>query len=254
MGSGDERRLREVAAEVTARAGYDLEELAVRSAGRRRVVRVVIDGDGGVTLDAAADVSRAISERLDADGDADPAGSLPYTLEVTSPGIGRPLTLPRHFRRARTRLVALVAKDGRAVTGHLLAADDESVTLLVSSRKGMSEVEIGYSDIERAKVEVEFSAPSAAVLARLGVEPAAESTDDNLDDEIESDDDTDDEFESDDDTDDDDTDDDDTEHDEADDAIDDDDADDNDDDDAIDDDADQTDDEPSAELGDAKQG
>lgn len=186
MGSSDERRLREVAAEVTARAGYDLEEFAVRSAGRRRVVRVVIDGDGGVTLDAAAEVSRAISERLDAVGDDDPAGTLPYTLEVTSPGIGRPLTLPRHFRRARTRLVALVTTDGRAVNGHLLAADDEGVTLLISSGKGISEVGIGYSDIERARVEVEFSPPSAAVLARLGVEPTPEPTDD-LD--VESDDD-----------------------------------------------------------------
>ena len=65
MGTGDERRLREVVTEVTEQAGYDLEELAVRSAGRRSVVRVVIDGDAGVTLDAAAEVSRAISQRLD---------------------------------------------------------------------------------------------------------------------------------------------------------------------------------------------
>ena len=65
MGSGDERRLREVVGQLTTEAGYDLEELAVRSAGRRRVVRVVIDADGGVTLDAAAEISRAISERLD---------------------------------------------------------------------------------------------------------------------------------------------------------------------------------------------
>jgi ribosome maturation factor RimP len=188
MGSGDERRLREVALEVTSQAGFDLEELVVRSAGRRRVVRVVIDGDGGVTLDAAADISRAISERLDAIGDDDPAGTLPYTLEVTSPGIGRPLTLPRHFRRARTRLVALVTSDGRTVTGHVLAAGEDAVTLVLNGRKGLSEVEVAYADIDRAKVEVEFSSPPV-VLAKLGIEPASEpsSADEADDDEVDDD-------------------------------------------------------------------
>jgi len=174
MGSGDERRLREVVTEVTAQAGYDLEELVVRSAGRRSVVRVVIDGDAGVTLDAAAEVSRAISQRLDDSGTNDPTGSAPYTLEVTSPGIGRPLTLPRHFRRARTRLVSLVTVDGRAVTGHVLSSTDDAVQLVVSGRKGVSQVEVALIDVARAKVEVEFSPPSAAVLALLGIEPTLE--------------------------------------------------------------------------------
>ena len=176
MGSGDERRLREVVTEVTAQAGYDLEELAIRSAGRRSVVRVVIDADAGVTLDAAADVSRAISQRLDESGADDPTGSAPYTLEVTSPGIGRPMTLPRHFRRARTRLVSLVTADGRAVTGHVLGVTDDAVQLVLSGRKGISQVEVPFADIARAKVEVEFSPPSAAVLAVLGVEPASSPT------------------------------------------------------------------------------
>jgi len=192
MGSGDERRLREVVTEVTAQAGYDLEELAVRSAGRRSVVRVVIDGDAGVTLDAAAEVSRAISQRLDEAGADDPTGSAPYTLEVTSPGIGRPLTLPRHFRRARTRLVSLVTADGRALTGHVLGVTDDAVQLVVSGRKGISQVEVRLADVARAKVEVEFSAPSAAVLAVLGIEPDAEpegDSDEELDGESELDDD-----------------------------------------------------------------
>src|SRR6478672_4658240 len=174
MGSGDERRLREIVTEVTAQAGYDLEELAVRSAGRRSVVRVVIDGDAGVTLDAAAEVSRAISARLDDSGDDDPTGNTPYTLEVTSPGIGRPLTLPRHFRRARTRLVSLVTNDGRALTGHVLGITDDAVQLVLSGRKGVSQVEVPFGEVARAKVEVEFSPPSAAVLAVLGVDPALE--------------------------------------------------------------------------------
>ena len=181
MGSGDERRLREVVTEVTAAAGYDLEELAVRSAGRRRVVRVVVDADGGVTLDAAAAISRAIAERLDDSGDDDPTGAAPYTLEVTSPGIGRPLTLPRHFRRARTRLLALVTVDGRELSGHLLAVGDTAVELVLSGRQGLSRVEVPFAEIERARVEVEFSRPSAAVLEVLGIEAARDLDEDGDD-------------------------------------------------------------------------
>ncbi len=190
MGSGDERRLQEVVTAVTAAAGYDLEELLVRSAGRRRVVRVVIDSDHGVSLDEAASISRSISERLDESGEQDPAGSEPYTLEVTSPGIGRPLTLPRHFRRARTRLVALVTIDGKPITGHVLAATDTAVTLIVPARKGVGtgikQIDVPLADIERAKVEVEFNHPAAAVLALLGVsapeEPEVDSVHDEIDD------------------------------------------------------------------------
>lgn len=188
MGSGDESRLREVVAEVTAAAGYDLEELVVRAAGRRRVVRVVIDRDGGVNLDAAAEISRAISGRLDDTGDDDPAGTLPYTLEVTSPGIGRPLTLPRHFRRARTRLIVLTRTDGTDLTGHVLGVSDAGVDLVLSGRKGVSQVQVPFDEIDRARVEVEFSRPSAAVLALLGVD-SAELEEIDLDDEAVDDDD-----------------------------------------------------------------
>jgi len=174
MGSGDESRLQEVVSEVTTSAGYDLEELVVRAAGRRRVVRVIIDRDGGVTLDAAAEISRAISERLDDTGDDDPTGNAPYTLEVTSPGVGRPLTLPRHFRRARTRLVVVTTADGKDVTGHVLGITDTGVRLVLSTRKGISQMEVPFTDIDRARVEVEFSRPPAAVLALLGVDPTAE--------------------------------------------------------------------------------
>jgi ribosome maturation factor RimP len=139
---------------------------------------VVIDGDDGVTLDAAADVSRAISERLDAAGEADPTGSAPYTLEVTSPGVGRPLTLPRHFRRARTRLVSVTTADGRETAGHVLGVDDSAVTLVLSGRKGVSQVAIPLAEITRARVEVEFSPPSAAVLGLLGVQPPVEPDED----------------------------------------------------------------------------
>ena len=99
--------LRAVIEPVVAAAGFDLEEITVVPAGRRRLVRVVIDSDAGVDLDAAAEVSAALSVRLD-EGVADEVfGEAAYTLEVTSPGIGRPLTLPRHFRRATGRIVSI---------------------------------------------------------------------------------------------------------------------------------------------------
>jgi ribosome maturation factor RimP len=183
MGSGDESRLQQVVSEVTMAAGYDLEELVVRAAGRRRVVRVIIDRDGGVTLDAAAEISRAISQRLDNTGDDDPTGTAPYTLEVTSPGIGRPLTLPRHFRRARTRLVVVTTTDGKDVTGHVLGISDTGVALVLSDRKGVSELEVPFTDIDRARVEVEFSRPPAAVLAMLGVDPTGEPDEIDIEDE-----------------------------------------------------------------------
>jgi ribosome maturation factor RimP len=136
---------------------------------------VVVDADQGVSLDAAAEISRAISQRLDDSGADDPTGSLPYTLEVTSPGIGRPLTMPRHFRRARTRLVSLVTVDGRELSGHVLEVTDTAVRLVVSGKKGISEVEVPFTGIDRAKVEVEFSRPPAAVLELLGVDAAADA-------------------------------------------------------------------------------
>ena len=182
MGTGDEGRLRAVITEVVIAAGYDVEDIAVRSAGRRRVVKVIIDADNGVTLDAAADVSRAISAELDDAGESDPTGVAPYTLEVTSPGVGRPLTAPRHFRRARTRLVALTTSDGQQLVGHVLASDDTTVTLVLSGRRGISQQRVPLADIATARVDVEFSPPSTAVLDLLGVgspaEPDADPDDD----------------------------------------------------------------------------
>ena len=87
---------------VAAAAGMDLESLKIGAAGRRRLLRVVVDADGGVGLDEMADISRDLSARLDATG---AMGEAPYTLEVSSPGVDRPLTLPRHWRRAVGRLV-----------------------------------------------------------------------------------------------------------------------------------------------------
>ena len=103
-------QLRAVVEPVVGAAGYDLEDLTVSRAGRRYVVRVVVDGDGGLDLDAVADVSRAVSAALDAaeeTGGEIVAGE--YQLEVSSPGVDRPLTLPRHWRRNIGRLVKVGA-------------------------------------------------------------------------------------------------------------------------------------------------
>ena len=104
-------RLRGVIEPVVTAAGYDLEELTVSRAGRRHVVRVIVDGDAGVNLDAVAEVSRAVSRALDEAEEA--SGDLvagEYQLEVSSPGVDRPLTEPRHWRRNAGRLVKVGVK------------------------------------------------------------------------------------------------------------------------------------------------
>lgn len=142
-------RLAAVLRPAVAAAGYDLEEVAVTPAGRRRLVRVVVDGDGGVPLDGVAEVSRAVVAVLDADEAL--LGSSPYVLEVTSPGVDRPLSEPRHWRRAVGRLVqAQVA--GRTVTGRLVSADDVGVLLDVDGA-GLA---AGYPGLGRGRVQVEF--------------------------------------------------------------------------------------------------
>ena len=187
MTSGGQARLREVVEAVIFRAGYDLEDLTVVAAGRRRLVRVVIDSDAGVDLDDAAVISRDLSAELDALGDAeDPMGDSAYTLEVTSPGIGRPLSLPRHFRRARGRLLAITTVDGSALVGRVLQAGDEAVDLLVG-KSGLEPRTLDYTAIARARVEVEFNPPSAQVLALLGAETAAKFEHDDDDEQTEED-------------------------------------------------------------------
>jgi ribosome maturation factor RimP len=151
---------------VVTQAGYDLEELSVTQAGRRSLVRVVVDTDGGISLDDIAAVSRAVSEVLDAaDADGGLTGRSPYTLEVTSPGVDRPLTLPRHWARNAGRLVT-VTLGGKPVTGRIVAASEESVTLDI----GGSPREVSYSEVGQGKVQVEFSKPSKAAAAELDAE------------------------------------------------------------------------------------
>ena len=147
---------------VVAARGLDLEELDVTPVGRRQVLRVVVDRDGGIDLDEVAEVSRAISAALDDSpimegGTTGGAGALPYTLEVTSPGVDRPLTHHRHWRRAADRLVTVARRDGSEVTGRVLTAEEDTAVLAVDG----GEQRVRYADIARATVQVEFRRPSS---------------------------------------------------------------------------------------------
>lgn len=143
-------RLRTVVEPLVEQAGFDLDDLVVTSAGKRRLVRVVLDADGGVTLDQCAEVSRDVSRALD---DADAMGNQAYTLEVSSRGVSRPLTLPRHWRRAAGRLVAVNLRDGGTVRGRLTASDDSSATLDVDGDART----VPYDEVAKAVVQVELN-------------------------------------------------------------------------------------------------
>jgi ribosome maturation factor RimP len=134
---------------VTAE-GFDLESLDVARVGRRGRVKVVVDSDDGVDLDQCAELSRKVSAILDANDDLMADG--PYTLEVSSPGVTRPLTLPRHWRRNVGRLVRVVLSDGGVVTGRVTAADEHEAVLDVAGRTR----EVHYDKVGKAKVQVEF--------------------------------------------------------------------------------------------------
>lgn len=144
--------------------GLELEELDVSAAGRRRLVRVVVDTPDGapLDLDTVADVSRAVSAALDGTDSTD--GVLgAYTLEVSSPGVDRPLTRPRHWRRARLRLVKARTVDGAELVGRVGDADEHGVTVLVDGVPRR----FGFTEFDRAVVQVEFAEPPAAEIAAL---------------------------------------------------------------------------------------
>jgi len=157
--------------------GMDLETVRITSAGRRRLLRVVVDADGGVSLDDIALVSRELSATLDR---AATMGETSYTLEVSSPGVGRPLTEPKHWRRAVGRLVTVPLRsrahsaagalgdsaavtrritaagalgDSAAVTGRITATDAHGVRLEIEGESR----EFGYSELGPGKIQIEFA-------------------------------------------------------------------------------------------------
>ena len=130
--------------------GLDLEAVELTPAGKRRVLRVAVDKDGGVTLDDVADATREVSRVLD---ESDVMGEMPYTLEVTSRGVDRPLTLPRHWRRNADRLVKVTLVDGSALVGRILASDDTAATLDVDGEQHR----VALADVAKALVQIEFN-------------------------------------------------------------------------------------------------
>ena len=159
--------LTEVLTPIVAAAGYDLEELRVSAAGRRSVVRVVVDKDGGVTLDDVADISRVLSDALDVEDEADPTLlGTSYVLEVSSPGVDRPLTSPRHWRRNTGRLVTVgVGAEGSAeqLTARVLEVDGDGVTLAVEAKgkpgakkRPPTRRHVRWQELGTGRVQVEF--------------------------------------------------------------------------------------------------
>ena len=147
---------------VIAGAGMDLEAVRIARAGRRRLLRIVVDADGGAGLDGIAEVSQKISACLDSSG---AMGDTPYTLEVSSPGVDRPLTEPRHWRRANGRLVTVpltsqqhegpAAPGGAApaVRGRVIGASEHGVVLDVDGARR----DYTYAELGPGRVEVEFA-------------------------------------------------------------------------------------------------
>ena len=153
-------RLTQVLEPVVQAAGLDLESVRVAAAGRRRLLRVVVDADGGPGLDDIANVSRSLSAELDNSG---VMGEIAYTLEVSSPGVDRPLTAERHWRRAQGRLVRVPLAPGApgypdTVLGRVIMARPDGVVLEIGGQR----LEFGYQELGPGQVQVEFGSGGAA--------------------------------------------------------------------------------------------
>jgi ribosome maturation factor RimP len=142
-----------VAGAVTA-AGFDLDSFEVQQAGRRQLVKVVVDGDEGVGLDEVAEISRAVSAVLD---ENEHVIASAYTLEVTSPGLDRPLGRPRHWHRAKFRLVRVTPREGKEFIGRVGRAGEDAARVLVD---GVIR-DVVYADVAKAMIEIEFKQPPA---------------------------------------------------------------------------------------------
>jgi len=148
--SPDSSRIADALRDRLSDLSLDLEAVELTPAGKRRVLRVAVDKDGGVTLDDIAEATRAVSGVLD---DSVLMGETAYTLEVTSRGVDRPLTEPRHWRRNRDRLVKVSLHDGSQVTGRVTESDDAGVTLEVDGTPR----HLAYDEVGKALVQIEFN-------------------------------------------------------------------------------------------------
>jgi ribosome maturation factor RimP len=129
--------------------GFYIEDITITSAGKRSMLTVIIDGDTHLSLDQVTVATKAISEIVE---NLPTLGNNPFTLEVTSPGLDRPLTKPRHWRKNQDRLIKIVLTDGKEVKGRIKESDETSVTV--------DDQTINFADIKRATLEVEFKKES----------------------------------------------------------------------------------------------
>ena len=135
-------------------AEYFLEDINIVTPGKHRIVTIIVDGEKALNLDQVTVATKLISELLD---EASFMGETPFTLEVTSPGIDRPLTLPRHYAKNHDRLLKVTKNDGEVVTGRITANTESDVTLSVAVKKELVEQVVELADIKRAVVEIEFN-------------------------------------------------------------------------------------------------
>ncbi|MGD1225455.1 MULTISPECIES: ribosome maturation factor RimP [Streptomyces] len=156
MSTTQSERLRELLEPLVGSQGLDLEEIAVDSVGRKRVLRVVVDSDSGADLDQIADVSRALSAKLD---ETDAMGEGEYTLEVGTPGAERELTEHRHYVRATDRLVKFQLTEGGELVARILKVDDGGLDVEVPGVKGRKPTarHLAFGDVAKARVQVEFN-------------------------------------------------------------------------------------------------
>ncbi len=147
-------QISELVTPALTQAGYFLEEVNIVTPGQHRIVTVIVDGESALNLDQVTVASKLVSELLD---EASFMGETAFTLEVTSPGIDRPLTLPRHFAKNVTRLLKIVKNDGAVVTGRIASNTDSEVSLSVTEKKTTTDVVVAIADIKRATVEIEFN-------------------------------------------------------------------------------------------------
>ena len=156
MSTTQSERLRNLLEPLVTSQGLDLEEIEVDSVGRKRVLRVVVDSDTGADLDQIADVSRALSAKLDED---DAMGEGEYTLEVGTPGAERPLTEQRHYVRATGRLARFQLAEGGELVARILKVDDEGIDVEVPGVKGRKATarRVAFQEIDKARVQVEFN-------------------------------------------------------------------------------------------------
>lgn len=147
-------QISELVTPAVTEAGFYLEDVHVATPGSHRIVTCIVDGDSSLNLDQVTSVSRIISELLD---EAIFMGETPFTLEVTSPGVDRPLTAPRHFKKNTDRLLKVIKLDGSEVTGRILSNTDQDVTLTVTVKKETREEVVALAEIKRAVVEIEFN-------------------------------------------------------------------------------------------------